>query len=86
MFLTIKDLKNRHNMLYCSYLHNNKHIKMAIMKNTLKNLNSNLFIDTSDTELFKFTQEVFTLGEKFPKIYRIIKEDQDARGKLKKHL
>ena len=59
---------------------------MAIMKNTLKNLNNNLFIDTSDTELFKFSQEVFTLGEKFPDIYNKIKYDQDARGKLKKHL
>jgi hypothetical protein len=59
---------------------------MAIMKNTLKNVNNNLFIDTSDTELFKFSQEVFYLGEKFPEIYRMIKEDQDARGKLKKHL
>ena len=25
-------------------------------------------------------------NEKFPRIYRMIKEDQDARGKLKKHL
>jgi hypothetical protein len=59
---------------------------MAIMKNTLKNLNNNLFINTSDTELSKFCFEVFSLGEKFPEIYRMIKDDQDARGKLKKHL
>lgn len=59
---------------------------MAIMKNTLKNLNNNLFINTSDTELSKFCHEVFSLGEKFPKIYKMIKEDQDARSKLKKHL
>ena len=47
------------------------------MKNTLKNLNNKLFIETSDTELFKFCQEVLTLGEKFPGIYTMIKEDQD---------
>lgn len=55
------------------------------MKNTLKYLNNNLFINTSDTELSKFCHEVFSLGEKFPEIYRLIKEDQDARGNLKKH-
>jgi hypothetical protein len=59
---------------------------MAIMKNTLKNLNNNLFMDTIDTELSKFCREVFLLGEKFPGIYKMIKADQDARGKLKKHL
>ena len=73
-------------MLYCSYLHNNNNIKMAIMKNTLKNLNNNLFIDTTDTELSKFCRDVFLLGDKFPAIYQMIKADQDARGKLKKHL
>ena len=59
---------------------------MAIMKNTLKNLNNNLFIDTTDTELSKFCRDVFLLGDKFPAIYQMIKADQDARGKLKKHL
>jgi hypothetical protein len=59
---------------------------MAIMKNTLKNLNNNLFINTCETELSKFCFEVFSLGEKFPEIYRMIKEDQDARGKMKKRL
>lgn len=56
------------------------------MKDTLQNSNNNLFFHTCDTELSKFCGEVFSLGEKFPEIYRRIKADQDARGKLKKRL
>lgn len=54
------------------------------MKNTLKNLNNNLFLHTSDTELTKFCTEVLVLGKKFPKIYEAIIANQDTRGQLKK--
>jgi len=56
------------------------------MKDALKNLNYNLFLHTSDTELTKFCTEVLSIGEKFPEIYKAITADQDARGKTKKQL
>lgn len=59
---------------------------MATMEYTLKNLNSNLFLHTSDTELSKFCAEVFLLGKKYPEIYQRIEADQDTRAKLKKQL
>lgn len=59
---------------------------MATMKDTLKVLKSNLFLYTPDTEISKFCEEVFSLGEKYPEIYKKIKADQDAWGKLKKQL
>ena len=57
-----------------------------IMKNTLKNFNCNLFLQSSDTELTKICEEVLDLGEKFPAIYAAIKKDQDTRGRLKKQM
>lgn len=54
------------------------------MKDTLKNLNYNLFLHTSDTELTKFCTEALVLGEKFPEIHKAIIADQDARGQFKK--
>ena len=59
---------------------------MVIMKYSLENLNNNLILTTSNTELTKFCEEVFLLGEKYPEIYRKIQYDQDVRGKKKKHL
>ncbi len=56
------------------------------MYNTLKNLNDNLFLHYSDTELTKFCEEVLSLGRKYPEIHRLIKADQDRRGKQKKQL
>ena len=56
------------------------------MKDALKNLNYNLFLHTSDTELTKICTEVLSIGEKFPEIYKAITADQDARGQLKKQL
>ncbi len=56
------------------------------MKDMLKNLNSNLFLHTSNTELADFAEEVLFLGEKFPEIYRRINTDQDALGLQKKLL
>ena len=59
---------------------------MVIMKYILKNLNSNLLLTTSDSELTEFCKEVFSLGEKYPEIYKKIKHDQDVHGKKKKLL
>lgn len=56
------------------------------MKDMLKNLNSNLFLHTSNTELADFVEEVLSLGENFPEIYRRITADQDAHGLRKKLL
>jgi len=56
------------------------------MKDALKNLNYNLLLHTSDTELTKFCTEVLSVGEKHPEIYEAITADQDARGQLKKQL
>ena len=38
------------------------------MKDMLKNLNSNLFLHTSNTELANFVEEVLSLGENFPEL------------------
>ena len=54
------------------------------MKDALKNLNYNLFLHTSDTELTKFCTEVLSIGEKFPEIYEAITVDQNTRGQFKK--
>ena len=54
------------------------------MKNALKNVNYNLFLQASDTELTKFCTEVLSVGEKYPEIYKAITADQNARGRLKK--
>ncbi len=59
---------------------------MVIMKYNLENLNNNLLLTTSNSELTKFCEEVFSLGEKYPAIYEKIKHDQDAHGKKKKLL
>ena len=56
------------------------------MKDALKNLNYNLCLHTSDTELTEFCTEVLSVGEKFPKIYKAIIADQDARGQCKKQI
>ena len=59
---------------------------MVIMKYNLESLEGNLLLVTSDTELNKFCQEVFSLGENQPEIYERIKHDQDIHAKRKKHL
>ena len=54
------------------------------MKYKLLTADFNLFLLPSDTEMTEFIEEVQNLGRKFPKIYRKIKEDQDALAKSKK--
>ena len=50
------------------------------MKDTLKNLNYNLFLHTSDMGLTELCAEVLSIGEKLPEIHKDISAAQDARG------
>ena len=54
------------------------------MKDKMKNLNYNLFLQTSDTKLAKFCEEVFSLADRHPRILEMISSDQDALGLKKK--
>lgn len=56
------------------------------MKYNSENLEGNLLLIAPDTELNKFCQEVFSLGENQPEIYERIRHDQDIHAKGKKFL
>ena len=57
-----------------------------MMKYKLKTADFNLFLLTSDTEMTEFIEEVWTLGELFPEIYKRISDDQDVLAKDKKDI
>ena len=54
------------------------------MRYSLEKTSYNLFITTSDTIFAKYCEEVLSLGEKFPNIYKKISHDQDVHAKNKK--
>ena len=56
------------------------------MKYKLKTADFNLFLLPSDTGMTEFIEEVWTLGELFPEIYKRIAEDQDVPAKGKKNI
>jgi len=54
------------------------------MKYSTNKISYNLFLTTSDATFAKYCEEVLSLGEKFPDIYKKISHDQDVHAKKKK--
>jgi len=57
-----------------------------MVKYKLLTADFNLFLLPSDTEMTEFIEEVQNLGERFPEIYKMISEDQDALAKSKRDI